>query len=94
MQSDLELNWYIVLVKIDPNHTDDVVQQLRRLPKNPMPNINLHHSYYVFGTWDVCIWFWCDNHENAMQFLQKNVRNIPWVTETYMMPTTTIKEYK
>lgn len=88
------MNWYLVLLKIDPNHTDEVVQHLQQWPKNPTPNVNLYYSYYVFGTWDACIWFWCNNHDNAMHFMQKYVRNIPWITETYIMPTTTIKEYK
>jgi hypothetical protein len=88
------MNWYVVLLKIDPNHTDDVVQHLRKLPKNPMPDINLCYSYNVFGTWDACMWFWANTHDNAMNFVQKYIRNIPWVTETNTLPTTTIKEYK
>ena len=87
------MNWYMVLLKIDPNHTEEAVQHLRKLQKNPMPDINLSYSYYVFGTWDACIWFCADNHDNAMNFVQKYIRNIPWVTETYALPTTTIKEY-
>jgi len=89
-----KMNWYVVLLKIDPNHTDDVVQHLQKLPKNPTPDINLCYSYNVFGTWDACMWFWANTHDSAMNFVQKYIRNIPWVTETYTLPTTTIKEYK
>jgi len=88
------MNWYLVLLKIDPNHTEDVVKQLQQYPKNPTPDINLQYSNYVFGTWDACLWFCCNKHDSAMNFLQKYIRNIPWVTETYIMPTSTIKEYK
>jgi len=84
----------MVLVKIDPNHTDEAVQHLQKLPKNPTPNINLHFSYYVFGNWDACLWFYANSHDDAMNFVQKYIRPIPYVTETYTMPTTTIKEYK
>ncbi len=88
------MNWYMVLFKIDPNHTDEAVKHLQNLPKNPMPNIDLYYSYYVFGNWDACVWFWAKGHDDAMNFVQKYIRPIPWVTETYTMPTTTLKEYK
>jgi hypothetical protein len=65
-----------------------------RAPKNPTPEITLNYSSYVFGTWDACLWFWTKNHDHAMSFVQKYIRNIPWITETYIMPTSTIKEYK
>ena len=84
----------MVLLKIDPNHTNEVVQRLQKFPKNPTPDINLSYSYYVFGNWDACIWFGCNNHDGAMDFLQKYTRNIEWVTETYIMPTSPIREYK
>ena len=88
------MNWYLVLLKFDPNHTEDVVQQLQKFPKNPTPNVNLYYSYYVFGTWDACLWFYCNNHDDAMNFVQKFIRPIRYVTETFTMPTTTIKQYK
>ena len=88
------MNWYMVFLKIDPNHTEDVVQKLQGLPKNPMPDINLHYCYYVFGTWDACVWFRANNHDDAMNFVQKCIRTIPWITETHTLPTTVIREYK
>jgi len=87
------MQWYLVLMKTDPNHTFDVLQNLRKLPENPVPGVNLYNCLNVFGTWDCCIWFKANNHDDAMNFIQKHVRSIPWVTETYAMPTTTIKEY-
>lgn len=88
------MSYYIALLKVDPNHTEDAVQYLRKLSKNPTPKINLFYSYYVFGEWDVCMWFYADSHDYAMNFVQKYLRTIPYVTETYIMPTATIKEYK
>lgn len=88
------MNWYMVFVKVDPNHTNDVVQLLQKLNKNPMPEIDLHYSYYVFGTWDTCLWFQANTHDNAMNFVQKYIRPIPWVTDTNVVPTTILKEYK
>jgi len=87
------MNWYMVLIKIDPNHTDEAVDRLRKFPKKPTRNIFLHGAYYVFGNWDACLWFEAEAHDDAMNFLQQWVRPIPWITESYAMPTTTIKEY-
>jgi len=88
------MNYYIALLKLDPNYTDNAVQQIKKLPKKPMRDINICYSYYVFGTWDACVWFQTNKHDSAMSFVQKYIRKIPHVTETYIMPTTTIKEYK
>jgi hypothetical protein len=88
------MNWYLLLLKIDPNHTQEAVRHIQKLPKNPLPNVQMCNFCYVFGTWDACLWFQTNNHDKAMNFVQKYVRNIPWLTETYVMPTTTIKVYK
>lgn len=88
------MNWYMVFLKIDPNHTDEVVRKLHRLPKNPTRDINLHYTCYVFGTWDACIWFCGNDHDDAMNFVQRYIRTIPWITETHVIPTTAIREYE
>lgn len=88
------MNWYMVFLKVDPNHTDEVVQCLQNLRKNPAPEINLQYAYNVFGTWDACLWFQATTHDNAMNFVQKYIRPMPYVTETNTVPTTTIHEYK
>jgi len=88
------MNWYMVFLKIDPNVTDRVVHKLQTLKKNPMPNITLNYTYNVFGTWDTCLWFQANTHDQAMTFVQKYIRPIQGVTETYTVPTTIIKQYK
>ena len=84
----------MVFLKIDPNQTDKVVHKLQTLKKNPLPNITLHTTYNVFGTWDSCLWFQANTHDQAITFVQRYIRNIPGVTETYVFPTTVIKQYK
>jgi len=85
---------YLLLVKINPEHTGDFVRNLKNLPENPVTGVTLYWTYNIFGTWDICIWFEADNHDNAMNFIQNKIRPIPGVIETYTMPTTPIKEYK
>jgi hypothetical protein len=88
------MNWYMVFLKIDPNHTDKVIHKLQTLKKNPLPNITLNSTYNVFGTWDSCLWFQANTHDQAMTFVQKYIRPIQGVTETYTVPTSIIKQYK
>lgn len=85
---------YLLLVKINPGQTDDFLRDLKKLPEKPINGVTLYHTYNVFGTWDCCIWFEADTHDNAMNFVQTKIRPIIGVVETYTMPTTTIKEYK
>jgi hypothetical protein len=88
------MNWYMVFLKVEPNHTNEVSERLQRLPKNPTPKINLCYAHNVFGAWDACLWFQATTQDDATTFVQKYVRPIPYVTETNIMPTTTITEYK
>lgn len=85
---------YLVLLKCNPERTGDVLGDLKALPERPTTGVSLHYTYNVFGTWDFCIWFDAENHNQAMDFVQNKIRPITGVIETYTMPTTTIKEYK
>lgn len=84
---------YLVLLKIDPAKTRDVIDAFKRLPKNPHPGVDLYWTMNVFGTWDMGIWFNAENHDQAIDFVHNKVYPIPGVHETYTMPTTPIKEY-
>lgn len=88
------MQWFLVFLKIDPNKTNNVQQTINKWPKNPEPHINLYYAMNIFGPWDACVWFEADNHNNAMNFVQRHIRTIPGVTETQVMPATPIKEYR
>jgi hypothetical protein len=47
----------------------------------------------VFGDWDCGLWFDAKSHEQALNFVHDKIYPIPGVTETYVMPTSPIKEY-
>lgn len=85
---------YLVLLKINPNKVSDVVRALRGFPETPTTGVTLYHTYNLFGEWDACLWFEADTHDNAMNFVQTKICPIIGVTNTYTMPTTSIKEYK
>jgi len=85
---------YLALLKINPAQVSDAVRGLKALPEKPTTGVTLYHTYNVFGDWDACVWFEADTHDNAMNFVQTKICPIPGVTDTYTMPTTSIKEYK
>jgi uncharacterized protein with GYD domain len=85
---------YLLLVKISPEKTADVVGALRGLPEKPTTGVTLYYTYNVFGAWDACIWFEADTHDNAMNFVLNKICPIPGVIETNTLPTVSIKEYK
>ena len=84
---------YLVLLKIDPLKTRDVLNAFKRLPSTPTPGVNLYWTMNVFGTWDMGIWFDARNHDQAMNFVHNKIYPIPGVLEAYTIPTTPIKEY-
>lgn len=84
---------YLVLLKVDPVKTRDVLNAFKRLPRNPNPGVNLYWTMNVFGTWDMCLWFDAKKHDQAMNFVHNKICPIPGVNEAYTLPTTPIKEY-
>lgn len=85
---------YLLLVKVNPEQINDFLREMKKLPDKPSTGVTLHYTYNIFGTWDCCIWFEADTHDNAMNFVQNKIAPIPGVRETQTLPTTTIKEYK
>jgi uncharacterized protein with GYD domain len=85
---------YLVFLKINPAQVSDAVRAIRDLPEKPSTGVTLHHTWNVFGEWDVCLWCEADTHDNAMNFVQTKICPIKGVTNTCTMPATPIKEYK
>ena len=84
---------YFCLLKINPAKTTDATRILKALPDNPWNGVRLYYTMNCFGNWDMCIWFHTDDHEQAIEFVHNKIHPIPGVVETYLVPTTPIKEY-
>jgi uncharacterized protein with GYD domain len=87
------MNRYFVLLKTEPARTNDVVQKLRTFPEQPSQGIRLYYTMNCFGNWDLSIWFEAESHDTVIDFIHTKIQPILGVVETYLVPTTPIKEY-
>jgi len=78
---------YLVLVKLNPGKTIDVLDELRRLPDKPSQGVDLYYTLNIFGTWDIGIWFDAENTSQAIDFVQRKIRKISGVTDVHTLPT-------
>ncbi|NIP67081.1 hypothetical protein GWN63_06085 [Candidatus Bathyarchaeota archaeon] len=84
---------YCVWLKTNPAKTNDTLKSLSNLPQKPYQGIHLYYTMNVFGDWDCGLWFYAKNHEQAVNFVHDKIYPMPGVIETYVMPTSPIKEY-
>ncbi len=78
---------YLLLLKISPGKIIDVLNSLRGLPNNPSNGVDLNYTMNIFGTWDVGIWFKANNSNQALDFIDKKVKGISGVVDSYTVPT-------
>ena len=87
------MQWYTLLVKVDPSKNNEITRTLGSYPQNPHEGVTLYNTFHIFGDWDVCLWFSADNNDNAMAFVQQYIAKIPGVIRTQTFPATSIKTY-
>ena len=78
---------YLVLLKLNPGKIIDTLGDLRNLPATPVPGVDVCYSMNIFGAWDVGIWINAENSGQALEFVQKKVKDMTGVTEVYTIPT-------
>jgi hypothetical protein len=78
---------YLVLLKLNPGKIVDTLGALRSLPVSPVPGVDLCYAMNIFGAWDVGIWINAENSGQALEFVQKKVKDMNGVTEVYAIPT-------
>lgn len=84
---------YLVWLKTNPAHTRDTIRTLGDFPEHPHKGIRLYYTMNVFGEWDCGIWFDADNHDRAIDFLHNKIYPVKGIVQTYLVPTSPIKEY-
>jgi hypothetical protein len=87
---------YLVLVKLNPGKILDTLSALRNLSDKPVSGVELCYTMNIFGSWDVGMWINAENSTQALDFVQKKIKDMSGVTEIYTVPTfphgNTIKE--
>ncbi len=82
-----KMSEYLVLLKLNPGKILDSLGALRNLPATPVPGVDLRYAMNIFGAWDVGIWINAENSGQALEFVQKKVKELNGVTEVYTVPT-------
>jgi hypothetical protein len=78
---------YLVLLKLNPGKLIETLSLIRNTPTVPIPGVDLCYSMNIFGAWDVGIWINAENSGQALDFVQRKVKDIVGVTEVYTVPT-------
>ena len=78
---------YLVLLKINPGKIVDAINSLRTLPDKPSNGVDLCYTMNIFGTWDVGVWINAENTNQAVDFVQKKVKDISGISDVYTVPT-------
>jgi hypothetical protein len=78
---------YLVLLKLNPGRIVDAIDALRNLPDKPSSGVDLCYTMNIFGAWDVGVWINADSNNQAIEFVQKKVKDISGVADVYTIPT-------
>ncbi len=78
---------YLVLMKLNPGKILDTLNSIRNLSEAPVEGVDVCYSMNIFGSWDVGMWINAENSGQALDFVQKKVKDLNGVTEVYTVPT-------
>jgi len=78
---------YLILLKLNPGKILDTLGSLRQLGNEPTDGVDLCYTMNIFGAWDVGVWISAEDSTQALEFVQKKVKDIAGITEVYTVPT-------
>ena len=78
---------YLVLMRLNPGKIMDTMGSLRQLSNKPIDGVDLRYTMNIFGAWDVGVWINAEDSTQALEFVQKKVKDMTGVTEVYTVPT-------
>ena len=81
----MEMPEYLVLLKLDSRRIRDAIGQLRNFPEKPRQGVRLRYTMDIFGDWDLGLLINTDNENNALDFLNENIDEIPGVVKAYIL---------
>jgi hypothetical protein len=77
---------YLVLLKLSPKKQLDAIEDLRKIPKDGIQDIDTYYTMNIFGSWDVGVWFNAENTKIAMDFVHSTVREVSGIVDSYVLP--------
>jgi len=74
---------YLLLLRLDRSKLLETINALRSLPKNPSSGVDINYTMNIFGTWHVAVWFSSDKSEEAIDFINRKIGQIPGVVDAF-----------
>lgn len=78
---------YLILMRLNPGKIMDALGDLRKISNKPVDGVDLCYTMNIFGAWDVGVWINAEDSTQALEFVQKKVKDMSGVTEVYTVPT-------
>ena len=78
---------YLILMRINPGKIMDTLGDIRKISNKPVDGVDLCYTMNIFGAWDVGVWINAEDSTQALEFVQKKVKEMNGVTEVYTVPT-------
>ncbi len=78
---------YLVLMRLNPNKIQDAISAMRNLPETPVSGVDLCYTMNIFGSWDVGVWIDAENNAQALEFVQKKIKDMSGVADVFTVPT-------
>jgi len=78
---------YLLLLRLNKAKLLETIDTLRKIPRNPIPGVDLDYTMNIFGTWHVAVWFSSNNSTQAIEFINKKIGVIPGVVDAFPVAT-------
>ena len=78
---------YLLLLRLNKAKLLKTIDALRKIPRNPIPGVDLDYTMNIFGTWHVAVWFSSNNSTQAIEFINKKIGVIPGVVDAFPVAT-------
>ena len=78
---------YLLLLRLNKAKLLETIDALRKIPRNPIPGVDLDYTMNIFGTWHVAVWFSSNNSTQAIAFINKKISQIPGVVDAFPVAT-------
>lgn len=74
-------------MRLSPGKIMEALGDLRKISNKPVDGVDLCYTMNIFGAWDVGVWINAEDSTQALEFVQKKVKEMNGVTEVYTVPT-------
>ena len=78
---------YLILMRLNPGKIMEAMGSIRKISNKPVDGVDLCYTMNIFGAWDVGVWINAEDSTQALEFVQKKVKEMNGVTEVYTVPT-------